>query len=334
MKAAIVGAGSFVGARLIESFQLGAGPSLAAVVRHPAELTAAARFAIDLRVADFLEVDSLARSLTGCSAAIYIPPIAPAAEMKRGSAALCRAAAQAGVRRIVFVGSTDVHGFCPPSGTTEKTPLNTHHPEDSLNALVLAERQFFAECRQLNLAGYALRAGYLYGPRVPSFAQLAQELTEEHACLLQSGNGICNAVYIDHLVAAILLALKTKASAGSAFIVGDPDTVTWRSYYHAIAAELNASTTAIRHLEDPAAEPALPESIRFTRTPFASSATPLPTAPPLSPEMISRQLCTWKLPIARASRELGYHPATSFAEAIRRSCAWWRFAHGEFFAAA
>lgn len=334
MKAALIGAASSVGSRIVESFQLGAGPTLAAVARHPAEFTSAARFPLDLRVADFTQIDSLARSFSGCSAVIYIPTPASPAEMKRAAVAICRAAAQAGVKRSVFVGSADVHGLCPAIGTDEKTALQANHPDDAQNGLVLAEKQFLAECRQLNVAGYALRAGFLYGPRVPAFAQLASALAEERAWLLQRGDGICNCVYLDHLVSAVLLTLKTKAAAGSAYLVMDSDTITWRDLFHAVAHQLHASTNAIRHLDEAAPDLGSVENMRFTRTPFGQLQAVQPPAPPLSSEMIARQQCRWKLPITRAHRELNYNPGVSPAEAIRRSCAWWRFAQGEFSVAA
>ena len=318
MKVAILGAGEFVGARIIESFQLGAGPSFAAIARHAAELTSAARFAVDLRVADFSDVDSLARSFSGCSAVVQVATVPPA-EAKRSVTALCRAAAQAGAKRVIFLSSADVHGLAPPAGTDEKTALHTRHEEEAINALVLAERQLFTECRQLNLAAYALRAGFLYGPRSPVIAELASDLRDERAWLVQHGEGVCNSLYVDNLVAAVRLAIKAKTGAGSAFLLTDPETVTWREFYQTLAEELNIPAGSIRMLES------APDSDE-------SAAT---TAPALRPsELAVRQTSVWQLPAARAAKELGYHPSVSFAEGMRRSAAWWRFAQGEFFAAA
>ena len=89
---------------------------------------------------------------------------------------------------------------------------------------MLAERQFFTECRQLGLAGYALRPGYVFGPRSDVIADLAASLETERSWLLQNGDGICNSVYVDNLVAAVRLALKAKSGAGTAFFVTDAET--------------------------------------------------------------------------------------------------------------
>jgi 2-alkyl-3-oxoalkanoate reductase len=338
MKIALTGAGDFVGARLIESFHLGSGPSVAAIARHPAELTTAARFSIETRVADFLNADSLARSFSGCSAVVHVARTAPS-DMKRAATMLCRAAAQAGIRRIVFLSSADVHGLAPAPGTTEKSPFPAHSASEPRHALALAERQFLTECKQLGIAGYALRAGYVFGPRSDTIAELATLLETERAWLFQQGEGICNSLYVDNLVAAIRVALKAKAGAGAAYLIGDAETITWREFYHAAAHELHTSVSGIRNLDKTPSEPAETEfaavetdEMRPGFTPTLRPSTKM--TPAVGEDLIARQQCTWKLPTARAAAELGYEASVSFSEGMRRSIAWWRFAHGEFFAAA
>lgn len=309
MKVAIIGAGDFVGARLIESFHLGAGPSLAAIARHPAELTSAARFAIDVRVTDFFDTVALARSFAGCSAAVHVAHVAPA-DLKRAATALCHAAAAAGVRRVVYLSSADVHGLAPAKGTDEKSALHTRHAHEAINALVTAEKHLLSESRHLGLATTALRAGFLYGPRSDTFFKIATLLREERAWLVERGEGVCNCLYIDNLVSAIRLALKPKAPGGGAYLLTDAETITWREFYQLAADELNAPSASIRQLDAP------------------------PTGADALGDLAERQRCTWKLPHARAIRELGYQPLVSVADGIRRACAWWRYAHGDFFAAA
>lgn len=312
MKIALTGAGHFVGARLIESFRLGGGPTLAAVVPHPADFTAAARFAVDLRVADFLDPDSLARSFTGCSAVVHVSPLVHS-EARRVVAALCRAAARSAVKRIVLVSSADVHGYAPRINTDEKSPLHTRHETEAINALVSAERQFATECRQLGLVSYVLRPGFLYGPRAPATAALASALVQERVTLRPSANGPANCVYLDNLIAAIRLTLKTKSASGSAFLITDNEAVTWREFFDAAAAELGA--------------PLAPNH------PAALAETPS-VIPGFPPEFALRERSTWRASSAFATAQLGYQPAVTFAEGMHRSCAWWRFAQGEFSTAA
>lgn len=331
MKVAIIGVNSMVGARIIESFRLGDGPSVVAIARHPSQFALAARFAVDMRVVDTLEVGSLARSLAGCAAVIHVDH--ETADDARAPAILCRAAGKAGTRRVIYLSSAAVHGQNPPQGTDEKSPLHQRHAIAANNTLVAVEKQFFAECRQQELAGYALRPAVLYGPRSPLVARLVTEIQESRAWLLQNGEGICNSLYVDNLIAAIRLCLKARNGSGQPYLLTDSESVTWRDFYHALARELDLPSRGIHLLGDSAvsrtdderpigttsAPRALPDPWDVPRTP----------APEITPEMSAWQQCAWRLPSARANRELGYQPGVSFTEGIHRTCAWWRFAQGE-----
>jgi nucleoside-diphosphate-sugar epimerase len=45
------------------------------------------------------------------------------------------------------------------------------------------------------------------------------------------GDGYCNAVYVDDLVSAIVLALESPAAVGHAFNIGGQGVVTWNEYF-------------------------------------------------------------------------------------------------------
>jgi nucleoside-diphosphate-sugar epimerase len=267
----------------------------------------AARFAVDLRAADAGDEDQLTDALAGCAAAVLAVRSAPV-DRKRHATVFCRAAARAGVRRLVYLSSASVHGDNPPAGTSERARRASPDLGADALAFVAAERQFFVECKRAEIAGYALRPAVVYGPRSPLVAEIAEELRAEKAWLLDRGEGICNAVCIDNLVAAVRLCLKARLGAGEAYLIGDAETLTWREFVHAIARNLELPVRRIRSLPQPPAED-------------TSARAAL-------------QQSTSKLSFASATRLLGYTPPVPFAEGIRRSCVWWRFTQGEIVAAA
>lgn len=322
MKVAVIGANGFIGSRVIESFHLGDGPTVVAVAREPSRLRLAARFALDLRIADALDPASLTRALSGCGAVVHAVRV-DSFHAKRLPVVLCRSAAEAGVRRVIYLSSAAVHGPNPPPDTDEKSPLRPDHASESYNALIVAERQFFTECRRLGLAGYALRPGVVFGPRSRLIADVVTELRSERAWLLQGGTGICNSLYVDNLVAAIRQCLRAKTGAGLPYLLSDGEAVTWRDFYHTLGRELDLPVDRIRFLDS------LPDG--------GAAGQPSPTWPPgltVSADRAALQCCTWRLPTAAAARQFGYNPAVPFDEAIRRTAAWWRYAQGEFPAAA
>jgi nucleoside-diphosphate-sugar epimerase len=360
MKVAVIGANGFIGTRLVECFHLGGGPEVTAVVRRPSSLALPARFSLDMRVADALDADSLARALAGCDAVVHAA-LGDPAQIRRMPVILCRSAEMAGIRRVVYLSSASVHGQNAPAGTTEETPLHVGHAHAYNNAKVVAERSFFRECKQLGLEGFALRPSLVFGPRSHWLADVAEDLRAGRAWLLNDGAGICNSIYVDNLVAAVRACLDARAEAAGAYLVGDAETVTWRGFYEALADGIGASPTAIqavsklpdfhsswteqarRMVSHPAVQlalPLVPYSLKrgakkilaaLSAAPAPDSwAIPEPPKPRVTRELADLQACAWKLPSARAEAALGFVPPVPFAEGMRRTAAWWRFAHGEF----
>jgi 2-alkyl-3-oxoalkanoate reductase len=360
MKVAVIGANGFIGTRILECFHLGGGPEVAAIVRRPSSLALPARFALDMRIADALDTDSLARGLQGCQAIVHVA-IGDPEQIRRMPGVLCKAADMAGIQRIVYMSSASVHGQNAPVGSNEASRLHTNHALDYNNAKVTAERSFLKECRQRGLKGFALRPSVVFGPRSHWLSSLAEDLRAGRAWLLNDGRGICNSIYVDNLVAAVRACLSDGAGAGGAYLVGDAEVVTWRNFYRTLATEIGASVDAIQcvdHIPEfsttwgeragritahPAVQfalPFVPHSLKRGAKKILSAllAAPKPDSwaipeapkPHVTREMADLQACEWKLPSTLAQTELGFARPVTFSEGMRRTAAWWRFAHGEF----
>ncbi len=359
MKIAVIGASGFIGTRLIERFHLGGGPTVIAVVRQPRSLALPARFALEFRLADALDPAAIARALSGCAAVVHAA-LGDPRQIEQMPAALCRGAAAAGVRRVIYLSTASVHGQNPAPGTDETAALHARHSVPYNNAKVRAERSFFAACHRHGLAGFALRPGIVYGPRSRWIAGLATDLIERRAWLYAEGRGICNAIYVDNLVDAISGCLSADDEAAGPFLVGDQETVTWADFYRHAADQLHLPWADIhqvahlpafrrtwserrRHLvAQPLAQrllPLVPDWIkRGTKAMLANGtavpavdawAIPAPPRPKITQEMALLQQCAWKFPQARAELRLNYRPAVAFADGMERSFAWWRFARGQ-----
>lgn len=356
MKIAIIGANGFIGSRLVEQFHLGEQHIVIPVVRKPASLALPARFSLEWRLGDALDVDSLTKALQGCEAVVHAA-IGDPVQIEKMPAILCAAASAAKIKRVVYLSSASVHGQNIAIGTTEETPLQTDHSIEYNNAKVRAERSFFSECSKYQLDGYALRPGVVYGPRSRWIADLADELREGRAWLFDEGRGICNSIYVDNLIHAIRLALETTGGAGQPYLVGDKETVTWADFYHQAAQHLTLSSSGIHavqslprfdknfrdRVEKTVAQPwvqsllpAVPFKLkRATKTLIASWNPPPPTdawalarppGPQITEEMALLQQNRWRFPHDRAAQKFGYAAPVSFDEAMRRSFAWLRFA--------
>src|SRR5262245_8559964 len=122
MKVAVLGANGFIGSRFVEQCVLKKWADVVPVVRRPSAAAGCRRFALDCRVADALDQDQLARAIAQCEVVIH----AAAGDgpfVVSSAASVYRAAARAGVRRMVYLSSMAVHGWNPPPGTNESSTL-------------------------------------------------------------------------------------------------------------------------------------------------------------------------------------------------------------------
>jgi nucleoside-diphosphate-sugar epimerase len=358
MRIAIIGGSGCVGSRLIEQLHLANEHAVVPIVRRPASLARPTRFRLDWKVADPLDPAELRAALQGCDAAVHVAA-GEGREIERMPAVFCAAAAAVGIRRVIYLSSSSVHGAIPEPGTNEHSPLPHAHATPEQRHRIIAEETFFQRCKRLRLEGIALRPGLVYGPRCRWFAELARELREGRAWWFGDGRGVFNGIYVDNLVAAIFSALAAPATAtDKPYLVGDAETVTWREFYLATAALVGASNRRIasvtstpedavdsrtrlkRFVAAPglkAVVPVVPSGVKRLAKYMLAGApdahdgwSPLvASGPEVTRELALQQQCRWRFPYKRAARALGFLAPVPFPEALKRTAAWLAFAEGE-----
>lgn len=353
---AIVGAGGFVGTRLIERWHLTGFADVVPIVRRPANLARLARFPLESRFADATHAADLTRALADCNAVVHAMVGDPHA-LVAAAAALARAATDARIPRVIYLSSAMVHGPAPARDYDEDAPLATSQPFAYGRAKIAAEKRLVAAALP---ALIRLRPGIVYGPRSRWIAEPAEQLTRGFVPCLDNGDGICPAIYVDNLIAAIEAALVTTNVRDGAFLVRDTETVTWREFYATLARALGHDAALIgeglgseppagwqHRLEAVRVHPATQRALariptRWKETVKGALAgwsgrdafrgfAPLDASAPsrqLSAELTALQRNRHRMIDARARNALGYAPPVSFADGIARSARWVEFARG------
>jgi len=117
---AIVGTGGFIGSRLAEYLVLRDLATVRPITRSFKGHARLARFVLDARIADATNQFALEQHLRGCDT-VYHCVVGGHETILASIEATYRAAAVAGVRRLVYLSSAVVHGLDPSSGTDEDT---------------------------------------------------------------------------------------------------------------------------------------------------------------------------------------------------------------------
>ncbi len=355
MKIAILGAGGFIGSRAVEYLTLTGKAEVRGVVRRYSSLARLSRFAVDWRKADASNEGELVEAFRGCDVVLH-SVIGDYGMLSRCALASYRAAERAGVRRIVLISTAAVYGGSPGEGIDESTEPSTRGLGDYGRAKLRCETAFRRLARRGGVSLVVLRPGIVVGPRSTWISDAAGDLKVGSIPLVGGGPGVCNSIYVDNLIDAVLLAAQTGSAAGGVYLVGDDDCVTWAEYYRRLAGLLGFPHDSIEPVAAAAKRPpglrSRLESLRqvpavralelltpsFLKNPMrrslgmtreaALSWTPPGTVErgPLIRELIDLHVCPWRLSSRNARRDLGYIPGVSVDEGLRRSVEWLRYA--------
>ncbi|MDX2099308.1 MAG: NAD(P)-dependent oxidoreductase [Leptolyngbyaceae cyanobacterium bins.59] len=235
MRIGIVGASGFVGNRAIEMFQGDGDLEVRPILRSASRIEKFPYPGLDCRIANSFDQSSLETAFQGCD--VVIQSILGSPGLIRGSIAPTYQAAQrVGVRRLIYLSSMIVHTSAPAPGTTESSPLVENQPSfPTHRAKIDAERKLLQLCQRGSVEVVIFRPGIVFGPRSRWVMDLANQLGNGTAYLINGGTGICNSVYVDNLVHGIRLALTAPNVNGEAFFVGDRERVTWFDFYRPFA---------------------------------------------------------------------------------------------------
>ncbi|MFN3683198.1 MAG: NAD-dependent epimerase/dehydratase family protein [Fimbriimonadaceae bacterium] len=351
MRVAVLGANGFIGTRLMERLLLGGTCQARALIRRPSALARLARFpAVDFRITDALNPERLAADLAGCDALIHAM-VGDERQIVAAASVAAKACASVGAR-LVYLSSASVHGQNPPAGTNETSPVSDKQPVAYNNAKVRAERAL-ARSGHRDLA--ILRPGIVYGPRSQWTEGLRAALRSGTAYLVNGGTGICNHVYVDNLIHAILLCLNHPRASEGPFYIADTEALSWRDFYQPFVEGWGYSMEEVWDVPPAQAPrpglrertmrmrtgslgrallPKLPRSLKDAvraiveasgKARSEADGFSLPTdAPPVADYETSQlHCCRTRLPMQRAPTVLGYQPLVSFEEAVQRTlCPW------------
>lgn len=232
----VTGASGFIGVRVCERLALETGASVRAMVRQWSSAVRIAHLPVEIVLGDVTDPASLGAALSGCDAVIHLA-LGSNRGIGLGTRHLVAAAHEARVRRFVHMSSTAVYGLNPrPPVAGEATPLE-RLGQPYGDAKIKAERAVW-DAAAKGLPAVVLRPCIVWGPRSQWNTGALERLKRGQVSLVGDGQGICNIVYIDNLIDAVLASLVRPEAVGEAFFVTDAKPVTWGEFVAAHAALL------------------------------------------------------------------------------------------------
>ena len=235
----VTGASGFIGGRLTERLSLEEGAHVRAAVRTFQNAARVSRFpanVVEVRRFDMTVEQTIDDLVEGCDTVFHLAHDAGSSEANAQGARLIGAACRgAGVRRLVFVSSTSVYEPLPDAPLTEASPRG----QQPRNNKFAAEREIIRMIREEGLRATVIQPTIVYGPFSRYWTDHPVNVLIDGAVILpEPGDGICNAVYVDDVVSALILAACRDEANGETFLISGPDHPTWLDFYGAYAQAL------------------------------------------------------------------------------------------------
>jgi nucleoside-diphosphate-sugar epimerase len=240
----VTGATGFIGQRLAQRLAQEEGAQVTGVSRRPERADPLQEVGVVYQQADMADFAAIERIVEGQEIIFNLavaPGNSPEEVAQRLNVAaveyLVRAAAQAGVQRVVHFSSVAAYG--PPSDPviTEAMALDSEQPAPYGRTKALGDMRALQVGEEAGQEVTVIRPGQVYGPRGRSWTINLFNLVKRGVpVILGDGTGHAHPIYIDNLVDGLVLVAKRQEAAGEAFNFVDQP-LPWREflgYYGAI----------------------------------------------------------------------------------------------------
>ncbi len=233
-----------------------------------------------------------------------------------GTENVCRAALQAGARRIVHVSSWTIYGMDRGWPLTEEVtpaPRNDPYWVTKAQGDLLVQRMIDKD----HLPAAIIRPGTIFGvgDRL-NFGRTADKVRAGKGPVLGSGRNFLPLVYVTDVVQGLLLCADHDRAQGQAFNITNDQPLTQGEFLNAIAQDLGAAPPRL-HVPYTAAYALAYAAERAVK--FTGAKHPLVTR-----HGVTLYGTDNRHSIDKARTELGYEPQVGIREGVQLACAWYR----------
>ena len=243
----ITGATGGIGGRLLEILSLNYDVKIKCLVRNYSKCASLARFNnIELVHGSIDEQEKVVKAISNCNIVIHCAydPVSQQINIKGiENLAMGCIAAQA---RLVHVSTISVYEPLMDKKLTENSlnePIGFTYAERKL----AIEKMVFDLTKNSDLNATIIQPTIVYGPfAVPWTIRPLNQLLQGTVIIPNFGSGLCNAVYIDDVCQALMLAGISANCIGERYLISGSSPITWKEYFESLEDSLGVKS--IRYL--------------------------------------------------------------------------------------
>lgn len=255
-KVLVTGGTGFIGGHLVERLVMNYGADVHVLVRNFARAPRIARFPVKMIHGDVTDLTAVRKAMEGCEIVFHCAygnmgrPAQQREVNVKGTENVLKAALEHNVKRVVHVSTISVYGQTKDGDLDESAPRK-YSKEVYADSKREAEKLAFEYFKKYGLPVSIIQPTVVYGPFAPVWTiGPLNQLRTGRVILVEGGSGLCNAVYVDDIIQAMILAATKDEAIGQAFLISAEDPVTWRDFYGAYEQMLGVESTISMNLSE------------------------------------------------------------------------------------
>ena len=226
----------------------------------------------------------------------------------RATEEIVKAAAGAGVKRVVHISTVGVYDMKHSDVVEESTPLAPDHSSSYPRTKARGEKIAFETGKSHDIEVVALRPSMVYGPGDGVWTTMMyNNVCEGKPVFLGDGSYNFNPVYLDDVVEAIIKAATSTGVDGEAFNISSEVTTTWKTFMDYYGEACNKK----------------PKSIPLFLAKAMAAANKLPGVNlPVDEGFIEMATSNKVFPIQKAEKLLHWKPSVSLSRGMGQTIRW------------
>jgi len=255
-KVLVTGGTGFIGGRLIECLVRDCDADVRVLVRNLTRASQIARFPVEMIPGDVTDYEAVFRAAEGCDVIFHCAWGKEGTSAQRwevnvqGTEHVLRAAREQHVGRVVHVSTLSVYGQTH-DGILDERAERRRSDEVYGDSKREAEDLVFDHVRRYGVSASIIQPTVVYGPGAPAWTcGPIQKFARGKMILVNNGDGICNAVYVDDVIQAMILAAVRKEAIGEAFLISARHPVTWKEFFGSYEKMIGAGATVSMTAEE------------------------------------------------------------------------------------
>lgn len=248
-KILVTGGTGFIGGHLVELLVMKYHADVRVLVKNFTNASRIARYPVKMIRGDITDIDSVRKAMKGCEIVFHCAFGSSGTRKKKkeititGTENVLITALEQNVKRVVHVSTMSVYGKTK-DGDYDESAKRRKSKDSYADTKLKAENLAFHYFKKYGLPVSIIQPTIVYGPYAGSWTLFPiHQLTTGRIILVEGGTGICNAVYVDDVVQAMILAATKEEAVGQAFLISSEKPTTWKNFYGAYEKMLGFKST-------------------------------------------------------------------------------------------